>query len=72
VEQHQVQDREETLRRRLWNNYAVKFPERGAHLGSPLGKYPQRFFQISALGKNRINQDKRLEEQAQPTVEAEF
>jgi hypothetical protein len=45
----QVQEREQTLCRRLWKNYAVKFPEHPARLENSSGRYPESLFQISAF-----------------------
>jgi len=49
LEHDQIQEREQTLRRRLWENYAVKFPERAKRLRNSSGRFPERLFQISAF-----------------------
>jgi ribosomal protein L37E len=49
LEHDQVQEREQTLRRRLWEKYAVKFPERAERLRNSSGRFPERLFQISAF-----------------------
>jgi hypothetical protein len=45
----EIQEREQSLRRRLWENYAVKFPERTERLENSSGRFPERLFQISAF-----------------------
>jgi hypothetical protein len=49
LEHDQVQEREQTLRRRLWEKYAVKFPERAERLRNSSGGFPERLFQTSAI-----------------------
>ena len=49
LEHDQIQEREQTLRRRLSENYAVKFPERPERLRNSSGRFPERLFQISAF-----------------------
>jgi len=49
LEHDQIQERQQTLRRRLWENYAVKFPERAERLRNSSGRFPERLFQISAF-----------------------
>jgi hypothetical protein len=49
LEHDQIQEEEQTLRRRLWANYAVKFPERAKRLRNSSGRFPERLFQISAF-----------------------
>ena len=49
LEHDPIQEREQTLRRRLWEKYAVKFPERAERLRKSSGRFPERLFQISAF-----------------------
>ena len=49
LEHDQIQEREQTYRRRLWENYAVKFPERAERLRNSSGNFLERLFQISAF-----------------------
>ena len=44
-----IQEREQTLRGRLWKNYAVKFPELAERLRNSSGRFSERLFQISAF-----------------------
>jgi hypothetical protein len=49
LEHDQIEERKQTLRRRLWKNYAVKFSERAERLKNSSGRCPERLFQISAF-----------------------
>jgi hypothetical protein len=49
LEYDEIQEGEQTLSRRLWKNYAVKFPGRAELLRNSSGRFPQRLFQISAF-----------------------
>jgi hypothetical protein len=41
--------REQALRRKLWEYYAVKFAEHAERLRNPSGRFSERMFQISAF-----------------------
>jgi hypothetical protein len=49
LEQDGIQEREQKLRRRLWKNYSVKFPERAARLKPFSGRYLERLFQTIVI-----------------------
>jgi hypothetical protein len=49
LKQDEIQERQQTLRRRIWQNYAVKLPQRAARLENSSGRYPGRLFHISAF-----------------------
>jgi len=49
LEHDQIQERQQTLRRRLWENYAVEFPERAKRLRNFSIRFPERLFKICAF-----------------------
>ena len=49
LEHDHIQEREQTVRSRLWENYAVKIHEREERLRNSSGRFPERLFQISAF-----------------------